>query len=213
MHFKITAACLSTIAFATMPLMLVGQAVEEFDCPEDFAGIALSDRQKSQLQALEMQLHNTVDQIVPISAETETKIEQLEETFEMQIEALLSQQQQQRIEQLDIWAEEQEVAIVPELREDDELESRLTPEQEERLEAVEAAYEQRYLSLLTPEQRQQIEVLEDQLDAAIAAELPEPTAEQEARIEAAEASFGAGILQTLTSEQYQQFQRNLDCDL
>ena len=213
MKFKTISVFLSAIALVAVPLMLRGQAEETYDCLDPLEAIELSDDQNAQLWQLEEDLYEKMDEILPISSDSEAKIVQLEENFEAQIEALLSPQQQQQIEQLDIWAEEQIVAISPELFEETEDDLVLTPAQETALDAIDAEYEQRFEDILTAEQQQQIEVLETQLDEAIDAELPEPTAEQEARLDAAEAEFEAGMMQLLTPEQRQQLQNdNRICD-
>ncbi|NER79058.1 MAG: hypothetical protein F6K42_05650 [Leptolyngbya sp. SIO1D8] len=214
MKFKTPLIFLGAIALASITLAFRGQAEEEYiDCPDELDGIELSDSQTAQLWQLEAELHETIDNIMPLSAETEATIEQLEENFESQIETLLSPQQKQQIEQLDSWIEEQEIAIVPEFLEEDDDDFSLSPDQEEKLEAVEEEYEERIQAILTPEQQQQIESFEDQLDEAIEAELPEPTVEQEERIETAEVVFEQGVMQILTPEQLQQWQLNLACEM
>ncbi|MEO0535453.1 MAG: hypothetical protein AAF215_16475 [Cyanobacteria bacterium P01_A01_bin.123] len=212
MQLKLTAVLLGAIALVAVPVITHGQSTPEMECPDEFDGIILSDRQKSQLQQLEIRLDNSIDEIIPISAESEAKIEALEENFDRQIEAIPSAQQQQQIEALDRWAEEQIAAIAPALLEDDEDDVMLTPQQESQLEALEEDYEQRFGTILTAEQQQRIEALEVQLDEAIEAELPQPTEEQETRIEAVEEEFEQRVMQILTADQRQQLQRNLACD-
>ena len=49
-QLKITSALLAAIALAIIPFMPQGGAMEEVECPDEFDGVELSDRQKSELK-------------------------------------------------------------------------------------------------------------------------------------------------------------------
>ena len=204
---------LGTVVLVAMPLMRQVQAqtqAEELACPAEFDGIELSEDQQMQLLALEEQFDEQLEAIMPMTPEAEAQVDQLEDSYDQQVSALLSPEQEQQVEQLDAWAESQVAGIAPELLASD-TEPELSEEQEAALETLEDAYDLTFSSILTPETQQQVSLLEEQMDEELEATMPELTAEQIASIEAAEADYEMGVMQVLTPEQQQQLESNLAC--
>ena len=221
MKFKLTAglasAFIGAIALTLLPFSTLGQAEEaweDYDCPDEFAGIELTQTQLDQFERLEAEVEAEYEQVLPLSADAEAQMEALEDEFDEELYALLSPQQKQELDKLDDWADKQLMAIAPELYDEDgEEEPELTPEQEVLLDDFDQAYEQRFQGILTAEQQATIEALELQLEDDIEAVFPELSEVQEQQLDALDQQFEQQVMDILTAEQKQQFQQNLSCEL
>lgn len=217
MKLNLTGLLFGAIAATFIPFATLAQAEEAldgYDCPDEFVGIELPQAQVNQLERLEGQLEQRYEQILPMSPAEEAQLERLEEDFEDELYALLSTQQKQDLEKLDVWADEQLMAIAPEIfDEEGEEELDLTPQQEARLDDVDEAYEQRFQALLTAEQQAAMEALELQLEEEMDAVFPELSPAQEEQLDALEQTFEQQAMNILTVEQRQQFEQNLACEL
>ena len=206
---------LGAIAILTAPFAYQSRA-EEQACPDYFDDIDLSAQQLADIEDLEAQFDETVDDILPLSPETEEQIFALEDAFDAQVETLFSVDQQQQIEQIDQWAEEQVIAIAPELLDEGDIDEddedfELTPQQETALYEIEEEYEKRLEAILTADQSAKIEMLEEQLEEDLDTILPEPNDAQIVSLEAAESDLEASVMQLLSPEQQRQLESNLAC--
>lgn len=209
MKLNTFSALLGAISLLAMPLTAPLRA-EELSCPDEFAGIELSDLQADQLQSLEDQFDDTLNDIVTLPPETEAQMEELDKAFEEKVMALLSSEQEQQIAQLDAWANKRVAEIAPELLAETGDEPTLTEDQTAALELVEQEYDQAFTSLLTPEQQQQLATFEAELEAEMEALEPDLSEAEEASLDAAETQFEQGLVEILSEEQLQQLSRNLE---
>ena len=215
MKFRLTGLLVGAIAFALVPFATLGQAEEsfaEFDCPDEFAGIELSQAQESQLESLDLQMDEQFEQVMPISEEDEIRLARLQENFEVQFYEMLSPQQKRELDKLDAWAEEEMTAMAPQsLGDEDPV---LTPAQEARFDAIAESYDEQLGAMLTLEQQRIIEAMDTQLDGSMEAILPDPTPEQERQLEAMDRKFEQEAMAMLTPGQRQQFKQNMAaCEL
>lgn len=215
MKSKLTAVLLGAIALAIVPFTTLGQAEEslsEFDCPDEFANIELSQAQESELESLDLQMDEQFAQVMPISEEDEVRLARLEENFEVQFHETLSPQQKQELDKLDAWAEKEMADLVPDLEEGEE--PVLTPEQEARFDEIAETYDEQLAAMLTPEQQRIIQAMDAQLDGSMEAILPDPTPEQEKQLDAMDQQFEQEVMAMLTPGQRQQFKQNMAaCEL